>query len=63
LFPDASNSYANATMLMESVSYVPDTIYEVMLGEKSRDIKLTNLLAEGEDDEQVHFQWLTAAHT
>jgi hypothetical protein len=63
LLPDASNSYANATMLMESGSYVPDTIYEVMLGEKSRDIKLTSLVAEGEDYEQVSFQWLNAAHT
>jgi hypothetical protein len=63
LLPDASNFYANATMLMESGSYVPDTIYEVMLGEKSRDIKLTDLLAEGEDYEQVSFQWLNAAHT
>ena len=63
LLPDASNSYVNATMLMESGSYVPETIYEVMLGEKSRDIKLTDLLAEGEDYEQVSFQWLNAAHT
>jgi hypothetical protein len=63
LLPDASNSYVNATMLMESGGYVPETIYEVMLGEKSRDIKLTDLLAEGEDYEQVSFQWLNAAHT
>jgi hypothetical protein len=63
LLPDASNSYVNATMLMESGSYVPETIYEVMLGEKSRNIKLADLLAEGEDYEQVSFQWLNAAHT
>jgi hypothetical protein len=63
LLPDASNSYANATMLMESGSYVPETLYEVMLGEKSRDIKLTDLLAEGEDYEQIGFQWLNAAHS
>ena len=62
LLPDASNSYVNATILMESGSYVPGTLYEVMLGEKSRDIKLTGLLAEGEDYEQVKFQWLNAAH-
>ncbi|HEY0666200.1 MAG TPA: hypothetical protein VGD24_09050 [Gallionella sp.] len=58
LLPDANNSYANATMLMEPGGYVPDTIYEVMLGEKSRNIRLTGLLAEGEDYEQVSFQWL-----
>jgi len=63
LLPDASNSYANATMLMESGSYVPETLYQVMLGEKSRDIKLTGLLAEGEDYERVSFRWLNAAHT
>ena len=62
LLPDASNSYANATMLMESGSYVADALYEVMLGEKSREIKLTDLLAEGEDYEQISFQWLNAAH-
>jgi hypothetical protein len=62
LLPDASNSYANATMLMESGSYVADTLYEVMLGEKSRDIKFVDLLAEGEDYEQIRFQWLNAAH-
>jgi hypothetical protein len=60
LLPDASNSYVNATMLMESGSYVPETIYEVMLGEKSRNIKLAGLLAEGEDYEQISFQWLNA---
>ncbi|MBI5428876.1 MAG: hypothetical protein HY938_00260 [Nitrosomonadales bacterium] len=58
LLPDANNSYANATMLMESGGYVPDTVYEVMLGEKSRTIKLTELLTEGENYEQVGFQWL-----
>lgn len=62
LLPDANNSYANATMLMEPGSYVPDNIYEMMMGEKSRDIKLTGLLSEGEDYEQVSFQWLTPAH-
>jgi hypothetical protein len=62
LLPDASNSYANATMLMESGSFVAETLYEVMLGEKSRDIKFVDLLAEGEDYEQIRFQWLNAAH-
>lgn len=62
LLPDANNSYQHATMLMESGSYVPDTIYEAMMGEKSREIKLAGLLAEGEDYEQVSFQWLKATH-
>ena len=58
LFPDAQNSYANATMLMESKSYVAGCIYEMMLGEKNRNIELTGLLTEGEDYEQVSFRWL-----
>jgi hypothetical protein len=46
---------------MEPGSYVPETLYEAMLGEKSSSIKLTDLLAEGEDYEHVSFQWLNAA--
>ena len=48
----------NATMLIESGSFVLDSIYQMMMGEKSREIKLTGLLAEGEDYEQVSFEWL-----
>lgn len=61
LLPDAHNSYQNATLLLESGSYVPGKIYEVMLGEKSREIELTGLLAEGEDYEWVSFRWLIAS--
>lgn len=58
LLPDAQNSYKHATMLMESGRYVNGNIYQVMMGEKSRDIKLASLIAEGEDYEQVGFEWL-----
>lgn len=58
LLPDASNSHANATLLMETGSYEPDNIYQMMMGEKSRDIKLSGLLVEGMDYEQVKFRWL-----
>lgn len=58
LLPDAHNSYLNANMLMESGSYVSGNIYQAMMGEKSRDLKLTSLIAEGEDYEQVGFEWL-----
>lgn len=61
LLPDAYNSYLTATMLIESGNFVPDNIYQVMMGEKSREIKLTGLLAEGEDYEQVSFEWLDSA--
>jgi len=59
LLPDEQNSYLHATMLMESGRFVVDAIYQMMMGEKSRDIKLTRLLAEGEDYEQAAFEWLT----
>ncbi len=59
LLPDEQNSYLHATMLMESGRFVVDAIYQMMMGEKSRDIKLTRMLAEGEDYEQAAFEWLT----
>ncbi len=58
LLPDAQNSFLNSTMLMESGHFVMDSVYQVLMGEQSRDIKLTKLLAEGEDYEQVSFEWL-----
>lgn len=58
LLPDARDSYQHATMLMESGSFFAGNIYQVMMGEKSRDIKLIALLTEGEDYEQVEFEWL-----
>lgn len=61
MLPDAQGSYVNATMLIESGNYVMDAIYEVMLGERSREIRLTALLDEGEDYERVCFQWLNPA--
>jgi len=57
LLPDEHNSYLHATLLMESGKFVVDTLHQMMMGEKSRDIKLTQLLAEGEDFEQVGFLW------
>lgn len=61
ILPDAQNSFVNATMLLESGNYVSGNIYEVMMGEKSREIELAGLLYEGEDYELVTFQWLTKA--
>jgi hypothetical protein len=61
LLPDEHNSYMKGTLLLESGSYVPCKIYEVLLGEKNREIELTGLLAEGEDYEWVTFRWLIAA--
>ncbi len=58
LLPDANNSYLNATMLMESGAFVPGNYYQALMGEKSHDLKLASLLAEGEDYEQVGFEWV-----
>ncbi|MHB1115336.1 hypothetical protein [Sideroxydans sp.] len=58
LLPDEHNSYVHATLLMESGKFVIDTHHQMMMGEKSRDIKLTSLIAEGEDFEQAGFEWL-----
>ena len=58
LVPDAQNSYVAATMLMESGGYLAGHIYEVMMGEKNNNIKLNSLLTEGEDYEQISFEWL-----
>lgn len=63
LLPDSRNSFLHATLLMESGSYTLDSIYEMMMGEKSCNIKLTGLLEEGEDYEQVSFHWLVSAHS
>ncbi|MBU1426945.1 MAG: hypothetical protein KKH12_03720 [Gammaproteobacteria bacterium] len=57
LIPDEHNSYVHATMLMECGSFVVGTLFEVMLGEKSRTIKLVAIIAEGDDYEQVSFEW------
>jgi len=44
-------------------SDVHGNIYQAMMGEKSRDLKLTSLIAEGEDYEQVGFEWLVGKET
>ncbi len=58
LLPDEHNAYLHATLLMESGRFVADAIYQMMMGEKSRELKFTKLLAEGEDFEQVAFEWM-----
>lgn len=63
LLPDAQGLFVHATMLMESGSYAADSIYEMMMGERSANIRLTGLLEEGEDYEQVSFEWLPAVRS
>jgi len=59
LLPDENQSFGNATLLMSLGDYTPERIFEVMMGEKSRNIKLIELLEQGEDFDLVSFQWLT----
>ncbi len=54
LLPDTNNSYANATMLIESGSYAANEEYELKMG-KTSSVTLKNLLEEGEDYERVSF--------
>lgn len=54
LLPDTNNSYANATMLVESGSFAANEEYELKMG-KTSIVKLTGLLEEGEDYERVSF--------
>jgi hypothetical protein len=58
MLPDAQNSFLHATLLMESGAFVAGNYYQALMGEQSRDLKLTRLLAEGEDYEQVAFEWV-----
>lgn len=60
LIPDMQDSYKQATMLMESGGYMAEGMYEVMMGEKNNNIKLTELLTEGADYEHIKFQWANA---
>ena len=62
LLPDEHNSFMKATMLLETGSYAPNKIYEIMLGEKSKELELINLRAEGEDYEWVEFRWMVASY-
>ena len=61
LVADAQGSYAEANLLMESGSFLADYIFEVMMGEKSSNIKLFGLLVQGADFERISIQWLSPA--
>ncbi len=58
LLPDEHNSYLHATMLMEPGRFAANARYRAMMGDNSRELKLGGLIAEGEDYEQVGFEWL-----
>lgn len=54
--PDAHNSSSMPACSWSA--FVPGNFYQALMGEKSREIKLTHLLAEGADYEQVGFEWV-----
>jgi len=58
LLPDASKSYINATMLMEAGHFVLGGVFQIVVEEQSRHIKITKLLAKSEDYEHVEFEWM-----
>ncbi len=58
LLPDGRSTEQNITMLIEPGVYVPDGLYEAMMGENSRNIRLAKLLDEGDDYERSGFEWL-----
>ena len=58
LLPDGRNTEQNIAMLVEPGIYVPDGLYEAMMGENSRNIRFAKLLDEGDDYERASFQWL-----
>lgn len=60
LLPDRDQSFKNATILLESGRYVSGEFYEVMMGEKSRNIQLGELREQGEDFDRADIIWLGA---
>ena len=58
LLPDANKSYIEATMLMEAGHFVPGSVFQIVVEEQSRHIKITKLLAKSEDYEHVEFDWM-----
>lgn len=61
LLPDRNQSFKNATILLESGRYASGEMYEVMMGEKSRNIQLGELLEQGEDFDRATITWLGVA--
>lgn len=58
LLPDADNSYLRANMLMEPGNFAKDAIFQTMLDESGKSIRVSKLLGVGEDYEMVKFEWL-----
>jgi hypothetical protein len=59
VLPDAAKVNERPVMLLEKQKFVPDQICEIVMGEKSRHIKLAEFLEEGADYLRAGFSWMS----
>jgi hypothetical protein len=57
MLPDAPKARDYPVMILEYRNYVPGQLCEVMMGEHSRQIKLVEILEQGEDYVRAAFEW------
>ncbi len=57
MLPDALKSHDHPVIILENKTYVPGQLCEVMMGERSRHLKLVEFLEEGEDYVRAAFEW------
>ncbi len=58
LLPNANDDHQkNASLLMEPGCFAKDVIYQTMLDDSEKSIRITKLLGAGEDYEKVAFEW------
>lgn len=61
LLPDALKSHDHPVMLLEPSRFVPGQICELMVGERTRLIRLAEFIEHGSDYTRVAFAWESAA--
>ncbi len=59
VLPDAAKINDRPLLLLEKQKFVPDQICEVVMGEKSRHIRLAEFLEEGADYLRAGFVWMS----
>ena len=63
LLPDGVKAHERPVMLIERKAIWIGEIYEIMAGEHTRHVRLTELIEEGADYMRVGFSWMTLAVT
>ncbi len=58
VLPDAAKSEGRPVLLLAAGKFVPDQICEIVMGEKSRHIRLAGFLEEGADYLRAAFVWM-----